>query len=36
MVDRFSDPLLSVQDTAGHLDIPDRTLQRWLHHETAA
>lgn len=36
MVDRFSDPLLSVQDAAWHLDIPDRTLQRWLHHESAA
>ncbi|MGW3428734.1 DUF433 domain-containing protein [Streptomyces melanosporofaciens] len=36
MVDRFSDALLSVQETARHLDIPDRTLQRWLHHESAA
>ncbi|MEU1665160.1 DUF433 domain-containing protein [Streptomyces sparsogenes] len=36
MVDRFSDPLLSVQDAARHLDIPARTLQRWLHHESAA
>lgn len=36
MVDRFEDALLSVQDTARHLDIPDRTLQRWLHHESAA
>ncbi|MFI0733351.1 DUF433 domain-containing protein [Streptomyces sp. NPDC021225] len=36
MVDRFSDPLLSVQDAARHLDIPDRTLQRWLHRESAA
>jgi uncharacterized protein (DUF433 family) len=36
MVDRFSDPLLSVQEAARHLDIPDRTLQRWLHRESAA
>lgn len=36
MVNRFSDPLLSIQETARHLDMPDRTLQRWLHHESAA
>jgi len=36
MVDRFHEPLLSVQDTARHLDLEPRRLQRWLHQETAA
>ncbi|MFC8422635.1 DUF433 domain-containing protein [Streptomyces sp. NPDC057236] len=36
MVDRFGDPLLSIQEAARHLQLPDRTLQRWLRHDNAA
>jgi uncharacterized protein (DUF433 family) len=36
MVDKLHDPLLSLQDAARHLLIPDRTLLRWCDDETAA
>lgn len=36
MVDRFNDPLLSIQEAARHLEMPDRTLQRWLRRDVAA
>ncbi|GAA1811365.1 DUF433 domain-containing protein [Planosporangium flavigriseum] len=35
MVDRFRDPLLTPQETARHLQIPEQTLRSWLRDQAA-
>jgi uncharacterized protein (DUF433 family) len=35
LIDKFSVPLLTPLEAAEHLQIPERTMQRWLHQKAA-
>jgi uncharacterized protein (DUF433 family) len=35
LIDKFADPLLTPLEAAEHLQIPERTMHRWLHKKAA-